>query len=103
VPVRSPVGPDTITAMNAAMNAAMDDFPVAPPILVKDTPKPRRLTTLKDARAYVDEALRLGRPEPWREVWHRLKAVTGEEDAIEAIGDLRELLAEEDLLIPDAG
>jgi hypothetical protein len=29
--------------------------------------------------------------------------VTGEEDAIEAIGDLRELLAEEDLLIPDAG
>jgi len=89
--------------MNAAMNAAMDDFPVAPPIVVKDTPKPRRLTTLKDARAYVDEALRLGRPEPWREVWHRLKAVTGEEDAIEAIGDLRELLAEEDLLIPDAG
>ena len=82
------------------MNAAMDDFSVAPPIVVKDTPKPRRLTTLKDARAYVDEALRLGRPEPWREVWHRLKAVTGEEDAIEAIGDLRELLAEEDLLIP---
>jgi len=89
--------------MNAIMNAAMDDFPVAPPILVKDTPKPRRLTTLKDARAYVDEALRLGRPEPWREVWHRLNAVTDEEDAIEAIGDLRELLAEEDLLIPDAG
>ena len=89
--------------MNAGMNATMDDFPVAPPILVKDTPKPRRLTTLKDARAYVDEALRLGRPEPWREVWHRLKAVTGEEDAIEAIGDLRELLADEDLLIPDAG
>src|SRR5581483_1465868 len=95
VPVRPPVGPDTITTM--------DDFPVAPPILVKDTPKPRRLTTLKDARAYVDEALRLSRPEPWREVWHRLNAVTGEEDAIEAIGDLRELLAEEDLLIPDAG
>jgi hypothetical protein len=89
--------------MNAGMNATMDDFPVAPPILVKDTPKPRRLTTLKDARAYVDEALRLGRPEPWREVWHRLNAVTGEEDAIEAIGDLRELLAEEDLLIPGAG
>ena len=31
-----------------------------------------------------------------------LKAVTDEEDAIEAIGDLRELLAEEDLLIPGA-
>jgi hypothetical protein len=77
----------------------MDDFPIAPPIVVKDTPKPRRLLTLKDARDYVDEAMRLGRPEPWREVWHRLKAVTDEEDAIEAIGDLRELLAEEDLLI----
>lgn len=82
---------------------AMDDFPIAPPIVVKDTPKPRRLATLKDARDYVDEAMRLGRPEPWREVWHRLKAVRDEEDAIEAIGDLRELLADEDLLIPDAG
>jgi hypothetical protein len=81
---------------------AMDDFPIVPTIVVKDTPKPRRLTTLKDARAYVDEAMRLGRPEPWREVWHRLKAVTGEEDAIEAIGDLRELLADEDLLITSA-
>jgi hypothetical protein len=80
----------------------MDDFPIVPPIVVKDTPKPRRLVSLKDARDYVDEAMRLGRPEPWREVWHRLKAVTDEEDAIEAIGDLRELLAEEDLLIPSA-
>ena len=41
-----------------------------------------------------------GRPEPWREVWHRLKRATTEEDAIEAAGDLRELLAEEDLLLP---
>jgi hypothetical protein len=78
----------------------MDDFPIVPPIAVKDTPKPRRLTTLKQAHDYVDEAMRLGRPEPWREVWHRLKAVTNEEDAIEAFGDLRELLAEEDLLLP---
>jgi hypothetical protein len=44
--------------------------------------------------------MRIGRPEPWREVWHRLKSVTTEEDAIEAIGDLRELLNEEDLLLP---
>ena len=94
VPVQPPVAADTMPVM--------DDFPIAPPIVVKDTPKPRRIATLKDARAYVDEALRLGRPEPWREVWHRLKAVTGEEDAIEAIGDLRELLADEDLLILDA-
>ena len=80
----------------------MDNFPIAPPIVVKDSPKPRRLTTLKEAREYVDEAMRIGHPAPWREVWHRLKAVTAEDDAIEAIGDLRELLAEEDLLLPDA-
>jgi hypothetical protein len=83
--------------------AEMDDFPIAPPIVVKDTPKPRRLLTLKDARAYVADAMRIGHPEPWREVQHRLKAVTNEEDAIEAIGDMRELLADEDLLLPSGG
>jgi hypothetical protein len=77
----------------------MDDFPIAPPIVVKDTPKPRRLMTLKDARDYVEEAMRVSHPAPWREVWHRLKAVTAADDAIEAIGDLRELLADEDLLL----
>jgi hypothetical protein len=66
-------------------------------------PKPRRLTTVEEARDYVREAMRLGRPAPWREVWHRLEALTGEDEAIEAIGDLRELLAEEDLLLPDGG
>ena len=80
----------------------MDNFPIVPPIVVKDTPKPRRLMTLKEAHDYVAEALRIGRPEPWREVWHRLKTVRSEEDAIEAFGDLRELLAEEDLLLPSA-
>jgi hypothetical protein len=80
----------------------MQNFPIAPPITIKDEPKSRRLATLAEARAYVDEALRLGRPEPWREVWHRLQAVATEEDAIEAFGDLRELLAEEDLLLPTA-
>jgi hypothetical protein len=83
--------------------ADMDDFPIVPVIAIKDTPKPRRLASLGEVRAYVDEAMRLGRPEPWREVWHRLKSVSAEEDAIEAIGDLRELLAEEDLLLPTAG
>jgi len=78
----------------------MDQFPIAPPIVVKDTPQPRRLTTLKEARDYVDAAMRIGRPEPWREVWHRLKSVSSDEDAIEAVGDLRELLADEDLLLP---
>jgi hypothetical protein len=81
----------------------MDDFPIAPPIIVKDTPKPRRLTTLQEARDYVDEAMRLGRPAPWREVWHRLKTLAGEDEAIEAMGHLRELLDEEDLLLPDDG
>jgi len=83
--------------------SALDNFPIAPPIVVKDTPKPRRLTTLNDAREYVEEAMRIGHPAPWREVSRRLKAVTDEEDAIEAIGDLRELLAEEDLLLPSGG
>jgi hypothetical protein len=81
----------------------MDDFPIAPPIIVKDTPKPRRLTTLQESRDYVDEAMRLGRPAPWREVWHRLKTLAGEDEAIDAMGDLRELLDEEDLLLPDDG
>jgi len=78
----------------------MEDFPIVPPIVIKDTPKPRRLTSLSQARAYVDQAMRSGRPEPWRELWHRLKSVTSEEEAIEAIGDMRELLADEDLLLP---
>lgn len=78
----------------------MDDFPIAPPLIVKDTPKPRRLSSLRQARDYLDEAMRLGRPAPWREVWQRLKAVTSDDDAIEAVGDLRELLSEEHLLLP---
>lgn len=80
--------------------ATMNDIRIVPPIIVRAEPKPLRLTTLAEARAYVDEAMRIGRPEPWRELWQRLKAVTTEEDAIEAFGDMRELLAEEDLLLP---
>jgi hypothetical protein len=89
--------------LNLRHNKRMDDFPITPPILIKDTPKPRRLTTIQEARDYVSEAMRLGRPEPWREVWHRLKSVADEESAIEAAGDLRELLEEEDLLLPERG
>jgi len=76
----------------------MTDFPIAPPIVVKDAPKPRRLASIADARAFVAEAMRIGRPPPWRDIEHRLKAVNSEEDAIEAAGALRELLADEDLL-----
>ncbi len=78
----------------------MENFPIVPPIIIKDTPKPRRLKTLKEAHDYVDEAMHLGRPAPWRELWHRLKSVKTEEDAFEAFGDMRELLAVEDLLLP---
>jgi hypothetical protein len=81
----------------------MIDFPITPPIIVKDTPSPRWLMTVEEARVYVDEAMQLGRPAPWRELWHRLKSLASEEDAIEAIDDLRELLEEEDLLLPDGG
>ncbi len=79
----------------------MKNFPVVPPIIVKDTPKPRQLKTIEEARDYVGDAMALGRPAPWREVWYRLKRVASEDEAIEAIGDLRELLEEEDLLLPD--
>jgi hypothetical protein len=47
-----------------------------------------------------DEALRIGRPAPWPEVWHRLKSATTEDETIEPIGAMRELLASEDLLVP---
>jgi hypothetical protein len=77
----------------------MDDFPIHPPLVVKDEPKPRRLASLADARAFVRDAMRIGRPEPWREVYHRLMQAQSEEDAIEAVGDLRELLELEDLLV----
>jgi len=77
----------------------MDDFRIDPPLLVKDQPKAQRLATLGEARAYVHEAMKIGRPAPWREVYHRLTTVADEEDAEEAIGDLRELLDVEDLLI----
>jgi hypothetical protein len=77
----------------------MKNFPVVPPIIVKDTPKPRQLKTIEQARDYVSDAMALGRPAPWREVWHRLKTVASEDEAID--GDLRDLLKEEDLLLPD--
>ena len=76
----------------------MADFPIAPPIVVKDTPKPRRIHSIAEACAFVDEQMQIGRPPPWREIEARLKTVNNEEDAIEAAGALRELLEDEDLL-----
>jgi hypothetical protein len=80
----------------------MQDFPIHPALIVKDTPRPRRLHSIAEARAYVDDGMRLGRPPPWREIYHRLGRVRSEDEAIEAIGALRELLELEDLLVqPD--
>jgi hypothetical protein len=76
----------------------MPDFTIAPPLVVKDTPRPRRIKSLAEARAFVEEQMHVGRPPPWREMLVRLKSVSSEEDAIEAIGALRELLDDEDLL-----
>ena len=70
---------------------------------VSRTRRRRGLTTVAEARDYLDEAMRLGRPAPWREVWHRFKSLASDDEAIEAIGDLRELLEEEDLVLPDGG
>jgi len=75
----------------------MFDFPVAPPIFVKDTPHKRKLATLVEARAYVDEMLHQRRLYKLREIKARLDGANTAEDAIEAIGALRELLADEDL------
>jgi hypothetical protein len=83
--------------------SAVNDFPIAPPMIVKDTPQPRWLMTVAEARDYIDEAMRPGRPEPWRELHHRFRSLASEDEAIEAIGSLRELLEEEDLLLPDGG
>jgi hypothetical protein len=81
----------------------LDDFPIIPPIIVRDTPQPRWLMTVEEARDYVDDAMRLGRPAPWRELQRRLTCLASEDEAIEAIGNLRELLEEEDLLLLDGG
>jgi hypothetical protein len=75
----------------------MLDFPVAPPIFVKDTPHKRKIATLNEARVYVDEMLRQRRLSTLREIKAQLDGAKTEEDAIEAIGSLRELLADEDL------
>jgi hypothetical protein len=78
----------------------MDDFRIDPPLIVKDTPRPRRLNSLAEARAFVEDAMRLGRPPPLRDIYHRIRSVRSDDEAIETIGALRELLELEDLLVP---
>ena len=76
----------------------MNEIQIEPVIVVKDTPKPRRLATLSQARTFVEEELRCGRPPAWRDLHRRLSSAASVEDAVEAIGALRELLQLEDLL-----
>ena len=78
----------------------MNDFPIDPPLVVKDAPRPRRLASLAAARDFVDEQMRLGRPPAWRDTYHRLVTARSPDEANEAIGALRELLVLEDLLVP---
>jgi len=75
----------------------MLDFPIVPPITIKDAPE-RKLTTLNEARALVDELLAERRFVKWREMLQRLDAVKTEEEAVEALGALRELLVMEHLV-----
>jgi hypothetical protein len=76
----------------------LSDFPIAPPIEVKDYPKDRRLKTLQDARMFVDDALATRRTAAWRDLHARLNGANTEDEAVEAIGALRELLMMEGLL-----
>jgi hypothetical protein len=76
----------------------LQDYPIVPPIKVKDRPRPRKLETVEDARSFVDDALSLRRTPPWRDLKARFDRVQSEEDAIEAIGALREMLSLEELL-----
>jgi hypothetical protein len=76
----------------------MPDFQIDPPLVVKDPPGKRRLHSLAEARAFVEDSLKVHRPPPWRQLLRRLKSVRSEDEATEAIGALRELLELEDLL-----
>jgi hypothetical protein len=75
----------------------MLDYPIDPPIVIDDTPK-RRLASINDARAFVKDLLRERRFSKWRDMLERLDGVKNEEEAVEAIGALRELLTMEHLL-----
>jgi len=61
-------------------------------------PKPRRLETISDARAYVDQALAERRAAPWRTMQAQLDAIKTPEQATDAVAALRELLRIEGLL-----
>ncbi len=80
------------------MVTTLQDYPIVPPIRVKDSSHPRKLATIQDAQAFVDEALAVQRTPPWRELKARFDRVQTEEDAFEAISALHDVLAAEELL-----
>jgi hypothetical protein len=78
----------------------MDDLRIDPPLVVKDWPKLRRLASLAEARAFVEEGIRLGQRPAWRAMYDQFRTVHSKDEAHEAIGALREMLELEGLLVP---
>jgi hypothetical protein len=76
----------------------MQDFPIHPPLIVKDTPRPRPLRSIAEARAYIDEGMRLGRPPPWRELYRRLSRAMPTIGVALPIGDKRKTAPSEAIL-----
>jgi hypothetical protein len=63
--IRARFGPRARTGGSIpATLTGTDDLPIMPAIIVADAPKPRRLSTIREARDYVDEPTRLGRLAP---------------------------------------
>jgi hypothetical protein len=77
----------------------MPDYPIAPPIEIRNSKPKRRLRSLAEARDYVEELLRERRFVKFREMLRRLETVKSEDEAVEAAGALRELLAMEELIV----
>jgi hypothetical protein len=73
----------------------MTDCRIEPELVVNDGP---RLTSIEAATAFVREMVDRRSFEPWKDMLRRLEAVRTEEDAVEAIGALRELLEIEQML-----
>lgn len=80
------------------MVTTLEDYPIIPPIKVKENPCPRELGTIQDARDFVSDAISLCGSPPWRELKARLDGVQTEEDAFEAISALHDVLTAEELL-----
>jgi hypothetical protein len=54
----------------ASLRASWTAFASIRPLIGNGTPKPWRLAPLADARAFVDDDLRLGPPPAWRDMYY---------------------------------